>query len=261
MKLNPNTYTDAGEGETIVFLHGFCESKELWTDFVKPLQNQFRIVTLDLPGFGQNTETQPDDYSMEAMAEYVHKVIKQLQIKKPLVVGHSLGGYVALALAEAHPRLMSGMCLFHSSAKADTKEKKENRNKSIDFIKKHGVQLFMQSFVGPLFYPGNKKKCSGAIEKLTLIGAATPKETVIGVMKAMRDREKRTKVLKEAKYPILFILGKDDPAVPLEAALEQVHLPTNSMTYFLAETGHMGMFERTYETRKSLQKFAETIFG
>lgn len=92
------------------------------------------------------------------------------------------------------------------------------------------------------------------------IGRQTLKETVLSALAAMRDRPDRTEVLKEAKYPVLFIFGKDDGAVPLDKALEQCHLPDNSMVYFIAKTGHMGMFERTYETRKTLQKFAETTF-
>ena len=77
----------------------------------------------------------------------------------------------------------------------------------------------------------------------------------------MRDRKDRTDVLAAIKSPVLFIFGKDDGAVPLDKALEQCHLPDNSMVYFLGKTGHMGMFERTYETRKTLEKFAETIYG
>jgi pimeloyl-ACP methyl ester carboxylesterase len=245
---------------TLVFLHGFCESKELWNDLISKLPEKFHCVALNLPGYGENLET-VEDYSMEAMAEAVHDELKKLHIKKFILVGHSLGGYVSLAFAEKYPKMLQGLCLFHSSALPDSEEKKANRNKTIEFVKKHGVDLFMDSFVAPLFAPENRGKCKKDIEKLIKIGKATPEESIIKTLRAMRDRKKRLKVLKEATFPVLFIAGKVDGAVPLEATLEQCHLPNNSTTVFLGGTAHMGMFERPYETRKSLEKFAELVFG
>ncbi len=251
--------THASEN-TLVFLHGFCESKALWNDLISKLPEKFNCVALDLPGFGENLAP-VDDYSMEAMAEAVHAELKQRHIKKCILVGHSLGGYVSLAFAEKYPKMLQGMCLFHSSALADTEEKKAARNKTIEFVKKHGVELFMASFVAPLFAPENRDKCKKDIDKMVKIGQATPEESIIKGLRAMRDRKKRLKVLKEATFPVLFIAGKEDGAVPLEATLEQCHLPGNSTTVFLGGTAHMGMFERPYETRKSLEKFAELVFG
>lgn len=172
-----------------------------------------------------------------------------------------MGGYVSMAFAEKYSNMLSGLCLFHSSALPDTDEKKENRNKTIEFVEKHGVEKFMQSFVEPLFYSENRKKLRSKIDLMKEIGISTPQESIIGGLAAMRDRLDRSRILKAAKFPVLFIFGKEDGAVPLEKALEQCHLPNSSMVYFLGQTGHMGMFERTYETRKAIEKFAETIYG
>ncbi|GAB3541320.1 alpha/beta hydrolase [Pontibacter brevis] len=255
-----NTYIDAGSVDALVFLHGFCESKEEWAEFMKPLQQQFRTIALDLLGHGDNTEN-ISSYSMESMAEDVKRQLDELGVKKCLLIGHSMGGYVSMAFAEKYGHMLNGLCLFHSSALPDTEEKKENRNKTIDYVERHGVVNFINPFVEPLFYRENRDRLSSAVEMMKEIGRQTPKETVLGALAAMRDRPDRSEVLKEVKSPVLFIFGKDDGAVPLEKALEQCHLPDNSMVYFIAKTGHMGMFERTYETRKTLQKFAETIFG
>ena len=254
------TYTDAGSGEALVFLHGFCESKEVWAEFVKPLQQKFRTIALDLPGFGDNTSSTPD-LSMEGMADFVKQQLEQLSVKKCILIGHSMGGYVSMAFAERYSHLLSGLCLFHSSALPDTEEKKDNRNKTIEFVEKHGVEKFMQSFIEPLFYSENRDRLREEIELMKQIGTSTPQASVTGGLAAMRDRPDRTQVLVEAKFPVLFIFGKEDGAVPLDKALEQCHLPNNSMVYFLGHTAHMGMFERTYETRKALEKFAETIYG
>ncbi|PRY10646.1 pimeloyl-ACP methyl ester carboxylesterase [Pontibacter ummariensis] len=255
-----NTYLDAGSGETLVFLHGFCESKQVWAEFIKPLQAQFRTIALDLPGFGDNTE-HVSSYSMEGMADNVRRQLEELGVRKCILVGHSMGGYVSLAFAEKYSTMLNGLCLFHSSALPDTEEKKENRSKSIDFVERHGVVNFINPFVEPLFYQENRDRLRQEIELMKEIGRATPQESITGALAAMRDRPDRTAVLGAAKYPVLFIFGKEDGAVPMDKALAQCHLPDNSMVYFISKVGHMGMFERTYETRKTLQKFAETIYG
>jgi pimeloyl-ACP methyl ester carboxylesterase len=257
---NQTIYTDAGSGDTLVFLHGFCENKQVWADFTEPLQQKFRTVALDLPGHGGNTEN-IKSYSIDSMAEDVKRQLAGLGIEKCLLVGHSMGGYVSLAFAEKYSHMLSGLCLFHSSALPDTEEKKETRNKAIAFVEQHGVVNFINPFIEPLFYEENRKELSREIEMMKEIGRRTPKEAVVGALAAMRDRPDRRQVLKETMLPVLFIFGKEDGAVPLDKALEQCHLPDNSMVRFLGKTGHMGMFERTSETRKTLEKFAETIYG
>ncbi len=258
-EIDQQTVADSGgSGKVLVFLHGFCESKEVWDAFCQPFRETYRVITIDLPGFGKNTAQSPN-YSMEEAAAYVYKVLKALEIKKCLLIGHSMGGYVALAFAEKYSSVVSGLCLFHSSALADTKEKKASRTKTIKFIKKNGVSVFMDAFTAPLFSPVNRRYFAREIKMLTAIGKETPEEAVVGAMKGMRDRKKRTKVLKDARYPVLFIAGKDDQAVTMEQTLAQCSLPANSTVIFLAKTGHQGMFERPLETRNALRSFAESI--
>ncbi|GAA4433969.1 alpha/beta hydrolase [Pontibacter saemangeumensis] len=254
-----NIYTDAGSGDTLVFLHGFCESKQVWADFVKPLANQFRTIALDLPGHGGNTGNS-GNLSIENQAEDVRRQLDELEVKRCILVGHSMGGYVGMAFAEKYGHMLGGLCLFHSSALPDTDEKKENRNKTIDFVERNGVTAFINPFIEPLFYAGNRDRLKQEIELMKEIGRRTPKEAVVGALTAMRDRPDRTAVLKQARFPVLFIFGKEDGAVPLEKALEQCHLPDNSTVLFLGNTGHMGMFERKNETQKALQNFARTVY-
>lgn len=258
MTNTPLAYTQVGTGPAIVFLHGFCESKDLWTDFIKPLVHQFRIIALDMPGHGESPMT--DDFSMENQARQVQETLQALQVEKCLLVGHSMGGYVGMALAELFPELLYGLCLFHSSALTDSEEKKENRNKTAAFVQKHGIEKFMDTLVAPLFAESNRVSCKDAIAKMQAIGKATPLTTILGCLEAMRDRPDRSAVLKTTVLPVFFLAGKEDPAVPLEVTLQQCHLPENSMTYFMGHVGHMGMFESTALTRQALLKFAETLY-
>jgi pimeloyl-ACP methyl ester carboxylesterase len=117
----------------------------------------------------------------------------------------------------------------------------------------------MDTLIAPLFAQSNQESCQEAIQKMQDIGKATPQATVVGCLQAMRDRQDRTAVLQKATVPVLIIAGKEDPAVPLEATLQQCHLPEDSTVHFLGHVGHMGMFEKTTRTRAALVQFAETL--
>ncbi|MGV3502130.1 MAG: alpha/beta fold hydrolase [Adhaeribacter sp.] len=249
-----------GSGPALVFLHGFCESKAMWQDFVSPLAAEYRVILLDLPGFGHN-DAPREDYTMESGAAFVQQVLAELQVEKCVLIGHSMGGYVALALAERWPRLLAGLSLFHSSALPDTEEKKETRNKTIDFVNKHGVDKFMDTFVAPLFYEGSRETQQKAIDLLTRIGKQASPQGLTGALAGMRDRPDRTAVLRGAEFPLQFIAGKQDPAVTLEQSLQQCHLPKESHTLFLDHTGHMGMFEKPRVTRQAVQAFVAHCFA
>ncbi|MBO3269917.1 alpha/beta fold hydrolase [Hymenobacter defluvii] len=245
---------------TLVFLHGFIESREIWTGFTRDFPNDYPIFAPDLLGHGDNTAPVVN-YSMRAQADYVAKQLQQQNIEKAVLIGHSMGGYVALALAEKHPELVAGLCLLNSSALADTDEKKQNREKNIDFIERHGVEKFMNSFVRPLFAPAHRDSMPEQLRMLENIGKATPKETFIGGLRAMAARADRTQVLREAQFPVLVIAGKEDLAVPFEQSIEVTQLAPVTYALFLAEVGHLAYLEAPERTRQAVLDFAAVTFA
>ncbi|MBC8085385.1 MAG: alpha/beta fold hydrolase [Hymenobacter sp.] len=245
---------------TIVFLHGFAESREVWTDFIRDFPAGYRLLTLNLPGHGTNVHD-IRDYSLEAQARYVAEQLRQKSVERALLVCHSMGGYVALALAERYPDLVAGLALFHSTALPDTDDKKANRDKNLDFVRRHGVEKFMESFIRPLFAPVNRERMREQRELLEDIGRATPEATVLGVLEAMRNRPDRTQVLREARFPVLFIAGKEDVAVTIESLLPQLPLPAQSYALLLSNVGHLGYFEEPELTRRAVADFAGAVFG
>ena len=96
------SYSDIGKGTTIVLLHGFLENKNMWQKFVTDLSPKYRVITIDLLGHGES-ECLGYVHSMEDNADVVHAVLSELRIRKAIFVGHSMGGYVALAFAELYP--------------------------------------------------------------------------------------------------------------------------------------------------------------
>ena len=246
---------------TIVFLHGFAESREVWTAFTRAFPDGYRLLMPNLPGHGTNLAPVPD-FSMEAQARHVVDYLGQKDCPNPvLLVCHSMGGYVALALAERWPQRVAGLVLINSTALADTDETRQNREKNIGFVERHGVAKFMESFVRPLFAPTNRDRLTDARALLEEIGKATPATTITGALRGMAARPDRTKVLATAEFPVLMVVGKHDVAVPFEDAVRQAALPAQGHALFLEGSGHQSYLEQPEQTRGAVLALAAAVFG
>lgn len=253
------TYSSEGQGKPLVFIHGFCENKEIWHYFKNYFTRGYQVICIDLPGFGGSNGL-GDGTTIENFAIKLHDTLHSIGIHQPILIGHSLGGYVALAYAELFPKEMAGMCLFHSTSYEDVPEKKENRNKTIDYVEKHGVDAFCNPFVPGLFFHKRREELKDQIQYVLQIARQTSLESIVLTTKAMRDRKDRAEVLVDCKVPVAFIIGKEDTAVTFEKSLSQCHLVAKSQALFLGDTGHMGMFEREKECADFLLGFIQGIF-
>jgi pimeloyl-ACP methyl ester carboxylesterase len=174
-------------------------------------------------------------------------------------IGHSMGGYVALAFAEKYPEFLKAVGLFHSTAFADTEEKKETRRKGISFIQQHGGPEFLKTTIPNLYAPVTKEVRPELIEQQLAGVNNFSGEALVRYYEAMMQRPDRTEVLRNSKVPVLFIMGRFDTAVPLEDMLKQCHLPKVSYIHILERSGHNGMIEEGPESNKNLSDFITTI--
>jgi pimeloyl-ACP methyl ester carboxylesterase len=245
-------YREQGNGPTVIFLHGFPMNMHVWNGFTEKLSQSFHVVTPDLPGFGKSPALQ-EGFTIDDVAEAIHTWMLEKSYTQPVIVGHSLGGYVTLALAGQQPMSIAGMCLFHSTALADSSEKKQSRNKVLEFIEKQGVHAFTSSFISQL-YADPQHSSIIAVKK---IAVESTKEIVTGYTCAMRDRKDRTDVVKSFSRPILLIAGEKDQGIPPDTILQQASLNSNAEAFILPEVAHMGMFEAPEACVKKIQKFLE----
>ena len=142
-----------GKGKPVVLIHGFGEDGNIWDKQVAFLKDHFRLIIPDLPGSGRSALI--PDMSIEGMAEAMHSMLMNEGISACVVLGHSMGGYLTLAMAEKYPDLFRSFGLIHSSAFADSEEKKAARSKSIEFIKNNGANEFLRTAIpGLLVRPG-----------------------------------------------------------------------------------------------------------
>lgn len=243
-------YTEEGTGFPVIFIHGFCETNEIWKAFSNHLSKNFRILAVDLPGFGKSTLL-PEGFSITDVANKVLVWLETTGITDCVVVGHSLGGYVALAMAEQRPELFRAFGLFHSTAYADSEEKKQSRNKVIEFVARQGVTPFVGSFIPPLFFDQTNPN----IQSVVALASQTRPETLIAYVRAMRDRPDRTEVLRSFAGRILFIAGEKDNGIPLDSITKQVILTAHPVLHTLPLAGHMGMFEDPCRTIEIVRRF------
>ena len=251
-------YSEKGKGRALVLIHGFPESLEIWNEFSENLAKHFRVIAIDLPGFGE-TASIGYIHSMELMAECVKKLMDDLGYRKYVLCGHSMGGYVTLAFAELFEKNVSGISLFHSNAFADSDEKKKDRTRAIDLVKKD-AKHFVNELVNKLFAESNKELFKNEIEEIRKICQSTKKEGIINALAGMRDRKDRQHILKSANYPIQFILGKQDVVMPFDALAKQVDLCKNPTLTVLEKSGHMGFIEEKEKAQKALLKFTRKAF-
>lgn len=247
-------YTDSGKGRVLVLIHGFLGSHEVWSEFVKKLSKKFRVITVDLPGHGQ-TPSIGYYHSMELLAQSVKAVLDKVGVRRYIITGHSMGGYVALTFAELYPENVSGICLFNSTSYADSEEKKKERDKVIRLVKKEHKH-YVAEVVTSLFAEENLVKIPNEVEKVKKIAVKISQQSIINSLEGMKERKSRDLILKFAEFPILFIIGKKDGVINFETMYPQMALCKYPSVLMLENSGHMSFYEAPKETLKELELFA-----
>jgi pimeloyl-ACP methyl ester carboxylesterase len=257
-------YWIEGSGAPVMMIHGFAEDHHVWDLQINALRENWQLIIPDLPGSGKSELL--DSTSIDSMAEVVLAILDNESIAQCCIIGHSMGGYITLAFAEKHTDRLNSFCLFHSTAYPDSEEKKQTRLKAIEFIKKNGVEEFLKTSTPNLFAKettGDEGLMNGQsrkkmIQKLIDDYKSMKPEALIAYYQAMINRQDRREVLKTFTKPILFLLGREDTAVPYQQGLEQSSFPPKAEVHTLEHSGHMGMWEETVEANRILLAFCKT---
>ena len=249
------SYSDSKKGTAIVLLHGFLENQTMWLDLVPKLSIKYRVITIDLLGHGE-TASLGYVHSMEENAAVVQAVLSKLRIRKAVLVGHSMGGYVALAFAELFPQKVKGLVLLNSTSKEDSSEKKQNRDRAIKAVKKD-YESFIRLSIANLFSPDNRERLLTEIENVKNQALKTPLQGVVASLEGMKIRKDRTFILETSSYPKLLILGKNDPVLIYEENREQIKKTNVQLVSF--PDGHMSHIENRDELKNVLLDFLKGI--
>jgi len=246
--------TGAAE-DTIVLLHGFPATGHLWHKVVPGLSPNLKVIVPDLPGVGSSELGQPS-VTIDELGQGVIELLDKLGIEKAIFAGHSMGGYISLAIAEKWPERMSGLSLVHSTTSADDEEKIATRRKAIALIEKGGKEPFIRTNVTSLFAPDFKTDNESVIDAQINESLEIPKETLIAYYNAMIGRPDRTHLLKALPFPVQWIIGEDDKVIPKEKSLHQSSLSNVNFVTVYENCGHMSMLEQPARLTNDLITFA-----
>lgn len=246
-------YTIKGDGAVVLWLHGLALDGTMWHEFTHNFPGAYKHLIINMPGFGKSARLAAPD-NLEDIARSIKALLDELGVAQVSVVGHSMGGYVALALMELYPGLVARLCMFHSQPFADDEGKKADRKKLIAFIEKNGTAAWMKEFYAGLFAEGNRDKLSGTIKFLFDQGIQIDMNNVINTIKALMNRPDRAKILEQFIGPVLFIVGNEDVAISAKNSLAQLDIPDVSFVEMLDGVAHMGIFEAPAETKNAIKE-------
>ena len=252
------TFSDTGKGRVVVLLHGFLGSHKIWHNTIESLSKSFRVIAIDLPGHG-GTDCFGYVHTSELIAKSVKAVMDSLRLKKYVIIGHSMGGYAALAFADMFPDNLRGLCLYHSTAYADSDEKKIDRTRSIKVVKSNH-KIYTTEVIKNLFATKNFKYLKEEIAFAQKIAGTVSKQSIIAALEGMKDRPNRDIILGMAHYPIMMVIGELDNVLPYQQLLEQSELIKNKYILYLEHDGHMGFLESSRVSNAALKKFLRVCF-
>ncbi|MBL4708448.1 MAG: alpha/beta hydrolase [Flavobacteriales bacterium] len=247
------SYTTKGKGRCIVLIHGFLGSKEIWNDYQKRLSKKFKVVCIDLAGHGES-ECIGYVHNMELLAESIKALLKHLNVRKTVIAGHSLGGYVSLAFAEKYPDSVLGLMLINSSAKGDNSTRRQSRNQLIDLVKKdrkRAIELLV-----PGFFNLKKRNTTWQIKRYLKYAHNCSERGIIASIEGMKLRKEREIVLKFAPFPFIYLIGKYDSIFPEENLIEESNLGEKGSHFILEESSHMSLMEEQEKVYRYLKEFA-----
>ncbi|HNX83838.1 MAG TPA: alpha/beta hydrolase [Bacteroidales bacterium] len=252
------SYTVRGKGKAIILLHGYLEGGEVWDPLTERLEEEYRIITPDLPGHGESG-VKGEVHTMEFLASAMREVIRDAGENRILMVGHSLGGYVTLAFVEMYPELLSGYVLFHSHPHADTPEAVARRNREIAVVRAGRKNIMYPGNISMMFAKENLRPMHAQLERSRKIASRNPGEGIIAMLNGMIVRPSRQYVLEKGAVPLLWILGRHDLYFSPEKAQRDIGLPLNAGVVILENSGHLGFIEETEKSTFLLKDFASRI--
>lgn len=246
---------DSEKGErTVVLLHGYLENISVWDDFVPLLYKSVRVITLDIPGHGIS-EVKGETHTMEYLADTLAAGLKTLGIGRCFVVGHSMGGYVALSFCERHADMLDGVVLLSSTPNADSPEKAENRRREIALVKAGKKEALARVAPEAGFAVENRRRLQPYIDDLEETVHLTEDAGIVALLNGMIQRKDQNEMLQKSNVPQLFILGRKDGYITPEVAEAMVARNPQAEVAWLDNSGHMGFIEEPQRCAEALLSF------
>jgi pimeloyl-ACP methyl ester carboxylesterase len=234
-------YGDAGEGAPLLFVHGFPLNRGAWSKQVASFKAHHRVITPDLRGLGESASS-PGPVAMSRFAEDLYALMQRLATGPVVLVGHSMGGYVALAFAKAYPKALRGLVLVGTKAGKDSPEAAAARRATAEKVRAEGVSVVVDAMAPKMLSPGHDDPAMIASVRGFMAGSRP--EGVIGALQGMADRPDATAWLEQIRVPTLVITGADDAIIPPSESAALAGAIPGAKLQSIPKAGHLVAFEQ-----------------
>lgn len=243
------SHTDVGHGKPLILIHAFPTDQRLWISQEEGLKGNFRVITLDLWGFGESSGADGQAVTMEEYADEVKSLLDQLHIRKAIIGGESMGGYVALAFLKKYPHSVSGLVLSDTQSIADSPETKEKREKTAVDVLENGTDQFIQGFMPKALSPQAPDEMKAFLQDILEDQAATG---IASASRGMALREDTSDVLSKASAPILIMTGDQDVLISPTQSQNMHALAKNSRLVMIKNAGHLSSLEQSEQWNQAI---------
>ncbi len=246
-------YLEKGQGRPVILVHGFPLDHRVWAGQIDALAENYRMIAVDLPGFGQSRAAGP--FTIQSLAETLRGLAQQIDAIPCVVAGLSMGGYVILAWAKLCPTDIDGMILVDTKADGDTAEARENRNRMIELAAASGSSAIADDMLPKLIAPQTLSHQPQTVQTLRAMIEDQPAQTIQWALAAMRDREDLVDFLKSIADPALIIVGEHDKVTPPEGARRMQQSIQQAQLAIIPDCGHLPPIEKPRETAEAISSF------
>jgi 3-oxoadipate enol-lactonase len=242
----------------VVFVHGFPFSQEMWRLQVAGLSGDYHLITYDVRGHGRS-KVGDGQYMIEFFVDDLIGLLDHLRIEKAVVVGLSMGGYIALRAIERNPDRFRGLVLCDTRSEADTNEGKIKRAASIQSVRNDGVKKYAEGFVKAVFAPQTFERNPEAVKSIRRIIEKTSPIAIAGTLLALASRTDTTESLSKINVPTLILVGEHDALTPVSAAKSMSEKIRQSELHVISNAAHLSNLENSEEFNMHLSGFLRRI--
>jgi pimeloyl-ACP methyl ester carboxylesterase len=224
-----------------VLVPGFLETRAAFALLAEQWASRYRVILMDVLGHGESGCT-GYVHSMEDQADAVLAVLKAERIRFFRVAGHSMGGYIALALMDRVPERLRGVLLMNTHPFADSEERRALRRRAMEIAKKE-KSSYLHAAIPALVAPGNAVRLKAELQAMVEAARTMPVQGILAAQEGMMARPDRTSVLRvPLAFPVAVVAGAEDPVIPLEVTEAFWHLPAVTERRLLPG-GHLSFLE------------------
>jgi 3-oxoadipate enol-lactonase len=251
-------YLDTGgDGSPVLLLHAFPLSSAMWEPQIESLSDRFRFIAPDLSGFG-SSDSPDEGYSMGAWADEVDGLLDQLGLDQVVLVGLSMGGYLAFECLRRFPERISALVLADTRAESDPPEGLEKRTKQQAMVREGKRDELIDALVGALLGEATLAKKPDVVERVRTL-MDNPPEGFIGALEAMKGRPDSTDQLASVKVPTLIVVGEKDAVTPPDASRKLHEHIAGSRLVVIPEAGHLSNLEAPEAFNGALGEFLGSL--